>query len=436
MTISPPRTPTAPDDERSLASEAAGILAATLAETNRLSGVRERHRRQLSRAIDLAQGVVNRAHQGGGDSAVVARARLTLAKAFAARAQDAHHGVNQLSQASQRAPTRADCDDGWRKVEGFAQVARASAEEAGHCATQLDTKAAWKAARIAEDAARDARRIVDVRNNAYTFHASPGFSFGEGWYAAAAAMVAGVSVQVEPDQPQTAQAEQFMRDAGLSHRLVPYRSRPRANKQLPEMVAKAFRADASGVQRTLRAAFLGDEPVPRGIAQWCDHQLAGAPAGPKVLLWLRYASYQSHRNTDHPELVQLAKQTIAHGLVPILIGDALQDDAPPGTVDMTLFWQLPIFQGPDMRRAQLQLFEHLKRAHRLVGQIGVTTAGMDGPALMGLPTLYLTQEPNPRMGLWVGAVPGYQEVVRDGAHLERVSQTCKQWADSARFPAN
>ncbi len=418
----------APDDKRSLASEAAGILADTLAETNRLSGVRERHRLQLERAIGLAQDVVAGAAQEGADSAIVAGARLTLARAFAARAQDACHGVNQLSQASQRAPTRADCEDGWRKVEGFAQVARASADEAIQCATQLDTKAAWKAAQIAEDAARDARRIVDDRNKAYTFHASPGFSFGEGWYAAAAAMVAGVTIQIEPGKPQTLQAEQFMRESGLSHRLVPYRSRARANKQLPEIVASAFRAAPEEVQHALQTAFLGNAPIPQAIVDWCDGKLAGEPKDKKVLLWLRYAAYHPHRNTDHLELVQLAELVQTQGLLPILIGDALQEgDAPPGSVDMTLFWKLPIFQGLDMRRAQLQLFEHLKSAHRLVGQIGVTTAGMDGPALMGLPTMYLTQEPNSRLGLWVGAVPGYQEIVRDGTHLERVSETCKKW---------
>jgi hypothetical protein len=97
---------------------------------------------------------------------------------------------------------------------------------------------------------------------------------------------------------------------------------------------------------------------------------------------------------------------------------------------MTLFWKDPIFQGPDMRRAQLQLFEHLKQARGLVGQLGVTTAGMDGPALMGLPTMYLTDAPNVRLGTWVGAVPGYQEVVRDDGYLERVSHRLSRWTDA------
>ena len=85
-----------------------------------------------------------------------------------------------------------------------------------------------------------------------------------------------------------------------------------------------------------------------------------------------------------------------------------------------------------MRRAQLQLFEYLSEAHALVGQVGVTTAGMDGPALMGLPTLYLTNKPNVRLGAWVGAVPGYQEHVRGERDLERIGETLRQWALTGR----
>jgi hypothetical protein len=81
-----------------------------------------------------------------------------------------------------------------------------------------------------------------------------------------------------------------------------------------------------------------------------------------------------------------------------------------------------------MRRAQLQFFEHLKDTHGLVGQLGVTTAGMDGPALMGLPTLYLTDAPNVRMREWVGAIPGYREIVRETGYLERVTLALSEWA--------
>jgi hypothetical protein len=125
---------------------------------------------------------------------------------------------------------------------------------------------------VAEAAARDARRLVDERNHAYTFHADPGFSFGEGWYLAAAAVLAGVAIQIEPGKPQTAQAERFLRDAGLGAQLVPYRSRPRASKHLPAIVACAFREDPRSAQRKLRAAFLGDAPVSPPVIAWADQR--------------------------------------------------------------------------------------------------------------------------------------------------------------------
>ena len=53
---------------------------------------------------------------------------------------------------------------------------------------------------------------------------------------------------------------------------------------------------------------------------------------------------------------------------------------------------------------------------------------MDGPALMGLPTMYLTAAPNVRMGEWGGSIPGYQEIVRGEGYLERISDTLRQWA--------
>ena len=95
---------------------------------------------------------------------------------------------------------------------------------------------------------------------------------------------------------------------------------------------------------------------------------------------------------------------------------------------MILFWKDPVFRKADSRRAQLQFFEHLRQAHALVGQVGVTTAGMDGPALMGLRTLYLTDAPNVRMREWVGAVPEYRELVRAPGYLEQIAHTLRDWA--------
>ncbi|MGI5863946.1 MAG: hypothetical protein ACOX6T_18085 [Myxococcales bacterium] len=422
----------ASNDAQTLEREAATILADALAllGTLHLPGVRDEYRQKLERAIDLAEQALACADGERLDRKTAARARSTLVKAHTARAFDALHGANQLSMASQRAPTPDDCDDGWQRVAEIVAVAEESACEAARFAASLDKPSAAKDARKAEAAARKARRILEARNRAYTFHTDPRFSFGEGWYAAAAALLAGVEIQIEPGKALSAQAERFLRDAGLESKVVPYRPRPPANKPLPEIVARAFRADPLAAQRKLRAAFLGDEPIPRAIVDWTERTLAGAPAIKKVLLWIRHGSHQPERNTAYPELRELSRRALDAGLVPILIGDALRGgEVPAGAFDMTLFWKLPLFQGPDMRRAQLQLFEHLKSAHSLVGQLGVTTAGMDGPALMGLPTMYLTDAPNVRLGRWVGAVPGYEEVVREGAYLERISETLRRWAN-------
>ena len=416
-------------DAHTLACEAADILADALRQGDvlHLPGARERHRRELLRAIDRAQAALA---TGAGTPETIAGARSTLVRAHAARAQDARHGAGQLSRGAQRAPTREACDDGWRRVATIVAGAEASATEAARMARELDDPASWTAARAAQDAARAARRVVDERNQAYTFHTDPGFSFGEGWYLAAAAALSDIAIQIETDQAQTHQAERFLRDAGLSERLTPYRSRPRANKQLPEIVAQAFRADPFAAQRTLRAAFLGDDATPRRITDWADRALAEASTGKKVLLWVRRGAYHPGRNTNDPELLELTRRSLAVGLVPILVGDAVPHGrVPSAAVNLTLFWKEPLFQGIDMRRSQLQLFEHLKRAHALVGQLGVTTAGMDGPALMGLPTSYLTDAPNVRMRAWVGAVPGYRELVREEGYLERASDQLGEWAD-------
>lgn len=394
-------------------AEARALLA-----TLHQPGQRDRYRQLLQRAIDAA-----------GSVAPTPRALSALMRAHAARAQDALHGANQLSLSAQRAPTPEACDDGWRRVEAIVAVA----EESARAATRIDEHA--KAARAARAAAESARKLVDERNHAYTFHTDDRFSFGEGWYLAAAAVLAGVAIQIEPGTSGTARAERFLNDAGLSHLLQPHRSRPRANKSTTSIVAREFRKDPLAAQRKLRAAFLGDEPIAQSVIDWIDPRLAGRRDGDhkKVLVWIRDGAHHANRNTTYAELVELTTRVQREGLVPILIGDALREGSvPEGAVDMILFWKNPIFRAVTGRRAQLQFFEHLRRAHGVVGQLGVTTAGMDGPALLGMPTIYLTEESNVRMREWTSAVPGYCEVVRDSDYLERVSRMLQAWASPTR----
>jgi hypothetical protein len=391
-------------------------------------GEREAHRRALAAAFAHAEQALEW-------SPNALEPRLVLVRAHAARAEDACHGANQLSMSAQRAPTREACDAGFRRVETLVAVALASAEAARSLADTIApvarpplARVARAAAERAEHAARSARRLLEERNDAYTFHTDDGFSFGEGWYLAAAGVLAGVPIQIEPNRSGTHAAETFLRDAGLELLVRPYRPRPRAMKHVTAIVGEAFLRDPRSAQARLRRAFLGEAPIPPSIAAFVDARLARAPRGPKVLLWIRDGAHHPGRNTARGELLHLTERAKRAGLVPMWIGDRVDGGIPDGVVDLILFWKDPLFRGATRRRAQLWFFEHLRVAHGLVGQLGVTTAGMDGPALLGLPTRYLTDAPNLRMRAWVGAVPEYVEVVREPGWLERIDEALETWA--------
>lgn len=409
---------------KEVGDEARMLLDEALSQTNELHlpGARALFRERLLRVLALTEEVL----EGGVDETTLAAARVTRALAQAARAEDARHGAGQLSRSAQRAPTMEDCELGWMSVESIVRGAEAAAADARALSTLVDDSRVRKASLSAAKAAGEARAIMSRRNHAYTFHADPAFSFGEGWYVAAAGVLAKVAIQIEAGQALSAQAMRFVCDAGLRDQVVPYRSRPRAKKGLPALIARAFHDDLGGAQRQLRQAFLGGEPVSASVARWVDTALAKTPRdAPKVLVWVREGVHDAERNSMVEEIGDLCRRATRCGLVPVLFGDAVQ--APGDAVDLTLCWKLPLFQGEQMRRAQLQLFEHLVTEHHLVGQVGVTTAGMDGPALMGLPTMYITDKPNPRLGRWVGAVPGYEEVVRGEGYLEAIEETLARW---------
>jgi hypothetical protein len=419
------RLPDIETESGELSRKAVALLAeaTALQRTLHVPGVRDDYRSRLEQVVLLA----TRALGNVGESREVASLHWVLVQAFAARGEDARYGAGQLSRGSQRAPTLEDCEDGWQRVEEIVGTAEAAAVAASHFARLLDTAKARELARRAEGAGKAARHIILDRNRAYTFHADPGFSFGEGWYLAAAALFAGLAIQIRPGAAQELPARRFLVDAGLAGAICRYRPRPASPKHLTHIIAGAFRADPSAAQRTLRAGFLGTESPSAELRSWVAGKMGGK-AEQKVLLWVRTGDHDAQRNTCFHELRQLSELLVNAGLTPIFFGDNVPPEfVPPYAVNLTLCWKEPLFQGEEMRRAQLQLFEELRCRHGLVGQIGVTTAGMDGPALMGLPTLYLTREHNVRLGKWVGAVPGYQEVVREPGYFDIIRTTLQQW---------
>src|SRR5262245_21567389 len=78
-------------------------------------GHRARYRLLLEGAIEGA----GRALADGAEAVEIRALCSTLATAHAAKAEDALHGANQLSQSAQRAPTREACNEGWHRVEAI-----------------------------------------------------------------------------------------------------------------------------------------------------------------------------------------------------------------------------------------------------------------------------------------------------------------------------
>ncbi|MDH3998532.1 MAG: hypothetical protein OET90_06795, partial [Desulfuromonadales bacterium] len=275
-------------DGGGLAPKVATLLAeATALEGSlHLPGVRNDYRSRLEQVVLLASRALDNAVERG----EVALLQWVLVRAHSARAEDARYGAGQLSRGSQRAPTLADCEDGWQRVEQIVCNAEKAALEATRFAGLLNTAKARAIARRAELAGKAARKIVLERNRAYTFHADPGFSFGEGWYLAAAALLAGVPIQIRPGAVQKLQAKRFLHDAGLEESIRPYRSRPASPKHLTHIIAEAFHADAAEAQCTLRTAFLGDESPSASLRSWIDGNVGENPKQ-KVLLWVRTGAH-------------------------------------------------------------------------------------------------------------------------------------------------
>ena len=143
--------------------------ATALQGTLHLSGVRDDYRFRLEQVVQLA----TRALDNAVDSREVELLQWVLVQAQVARAEDARYGAGQLSRGSQRAPTLADCEDGWQRVEAIVCTAEEAALETARFARLLNTGKAQALARRADAAAKAARQIVLERNCAYTFHADP-----------------------------------------------------------------------------------------------------------------------------------------------------------------------------------------------------------------------------------------------------------------------
>ncbi len=157
-----------------------------------------------------------------------------------------------------------------------------------------------------------------------------------------------------------------------------------------------------------------------------------------ALLWIRLSGKRKSGGA-HPELDtsiegvrELKAAIIAEtGRQVVLVGDRPgKVDVLQNAIDMIEFWKKPpfaAFEGLAGRQAQLKLFDYMVQNGYDLVSIGMRSGAMEGPALLGVPTVYIEDAGNvqhERMEKWKGKVPGWTQAslaglpTRTGKHYK------------------
>lgn len=189
------------------------------------------------------------------------------------------------------------------------------------------------------------------------------------------------------------------------------------------VVGNSYKSKTEASQAAVRNAFTGDKKGPT------DEQLKefvaskGFQVGKKyALLWIRLSAKEksggahAELDTSIEGVRQLKKMLKLTGRTPVLVGDRPRKDITADTINMIKFWEeepFKTFRGLDTRIAQLRMFEYMRGAGIDLLSIGMRSGAMEGPALLGIPTMYIEETGNKqagRMEKWKGKVPGWSQL--------------------------
>jgi len=197
-----------------------------------------------------------------------------------------------------------------------------------------------------------------------------------------------------------------------------------------KLVAASYEASAAKATEALQAAWLPEgwetgavSLVPGGetIADWVVRKKFDKSKA-YAFLWFRRSGALGGA---HPELdtsvtatLDLIKTIKEGGLIEnariVLIGDAGHGLGKHADIDLTEYWnekRSPFYSGD--RRMQLALFAYLVKAGYNLMNIGMRSGALEGPALLGVRTVYLEEVYNlqeGRMDQWQEIVPGYRRI--------------------------
>jgi hypothetical protein len=238
-------------------------------------------------------------------------------------------------------------------------------------------------------------------------------SFGEVFHVAAAAILnEHVKWRVKHETDEHRRTTQFLEECSLGREHLQVSRQRRNSTKATTIVAEAFKKSAADSQKLLRDSWLPTSLDRSGIQAFCDKRLASID-GMKVLLWNRDRDYEPERNTSPMLLEQLSQLAHDCRMVPLIVGSC-PTRIPPNSYDLTGHWRQP---GIKTYREQLAFFDELREKYSALGSIGNRSGAMDGPALLGLRTLYLEdgklKGKKQRMEQWICAIPNYKRQYLD-----------------------
>ena len=190
-----------------------------------------------------------------------------------------------------------------------------------------------------------------------------------------------------------------------------------------ELVKRAQSKSPHDFQATLVDRWRGTDkeaaPVEGKLREWLRE--LGMKPGAYALMWVKtgaMSAEKSHHFTNRTAweglIERVRKET---GRVPVLIGEDIGLETEP---HLGKFWELEGFPNElkaEGRMGQLRLFMMLAGSKDYdVISVGMRSGAMEGPALVGVPTIYLEEAGNDqaeRMEKWLEALPNFFRVIID-----------------------
>jgi hypothetical protein len=220
-------------------------------------------------------------------------------------------------------------------------------------------------------------------------------------------------------------AKSFNQQAGTALNFVPVTTGT-------TVVADAFQKNPSLARETLREAWFGTSfdlqskastasleahDLENELMRWLVMDIGMPPAYPYALLWVKTGAMtaeKAHHFTAPEALAQLIEGTRKIGRVPVVVGDDVGVHTQP---ELGAFWKNQRFRtiAGGGRIAQLRLLDVLNQNYDIVS-VGMRSGILEGPALIGMRTIYLEERGNQqpgRMEKLLRSIPNYMRVVLD-----------------------